>query len=105
MGEFIKNGHLHDTVFDVDVERLARVYAQAALDAAGGPAEQDALMEELESLRDDVIDREPRVVKLFDSELISEERKVAMIDRMFGGRASGTLLNVLKVMARHGRLG
>jgi F-type H+-transporting ATPase subunit delta len=28
-----------------------------------------------------------------------------MIDRMFAGRASATLVNSLKVMARHGRLG
>ena len=41
---------VHDTVFDVSAERLARVYAKAALDAAGGATEQDALMSELESL-------------------------------------------------------
>jgi F-type H+-transporting ATPase subunit delta len=105
MGEFIHSPRVIDAVFDVSVERLARVYAQAALDAAGGLAEQDVLMGELESLRDDVIDREPRVRELFASELISEDEKLAMLDRVFAGRTSPLLLNVLKVLTHHGRLG
>ena len=35
---------MHDTVFDVDVERLAGVYAQAGLNAAGDLKAQGALM-------------------------------------------------------------
>ncbi len=105
MGEFIHTARAHDTVFDVSAERLARVYAQAALDAAGGRDQQDALMSELESLKNDVLDREPRLAKLFDSRLISEDEKLTMLDRLFAGRASALLVNVLKVLARHGRLG
>jgi len=105
MGEFIHTSHLHDTVFDVSAERLARVYAEAALDAAGGPAEQDALMAELESLRTDVLDRQLRTGELFSSQLISKDEKVAMLDRVFGGRVSPLLLTFLKVLNKHGRLG
>lgn len=105
MAEFNHTPRIHDTVFDVSAERLARVYAEAALDAAGGPAEQDALMAELESLRDDVLKRQPRLQELFASGLISTDDKLAMIDRLFAGRASTTLLNFLKVLTRHGRLG
>jgi F-type H+-transporting ATPase subunit delta len=105
MGEFIRTPHTHETVFDVGVERLARVYAKAALDAAGGRAEQDALMSELDSLRTDVLDRQPKLIELFASELVSEGEKLALIDRVFGGRASTLLLNVLKVLNEHGRLG
>ena len=47
----------HDTVFDVDVERLARVYAQAVLDAAG--ADQDDVMAELRRLVTDVLNKFP----------------------------------------------
>jgi F-type H+-transporting ATPase subunit delta len=105
MGEFIHTPHMHETVFDVSAERLARVYAEAALDAAGGRAEQDALMTELESLRTDVLDRQPKLLELFASELVSEDEKLAVIDRVFGGRASTLLVNFLKVLNKHGRLG
>jgi F-type H+-transporting ATPase subunit delta len=105
MGEFHHTQHVHDTVFDVSVERLARVYAQAALDAAGDRAGEDALMAELESLRDEVLDREPRVRELFASSLINQDEKLAMVDRMFSGRVAPTTLNFLRVLARHGRLG
>ncbi|MAT69625.1 MAG: ATP synthase F1 subunit delta [Planctomycetaceae bacterium] len=97
--------HRHDTVFDVDLERLAGIYAAAALDAAGDPAAQGGLVEELVSLRDDVLRNHPDLEELFRSELVSQDEKLAMIDRVFGGRASATLVNVLKVMAHHGRLG
>ena len=105
MGEFIHTPRLTDTVFDVSAERLARVYAQAVFNAAGGRAEQDALMDELESLRDDVLARQPKVQELFASELISDDEKHALIDRLFAGRASTLLLNFLKVLNKHGRLG
>jgi F-type H+-transporting ATPase subunit delta len=105
MAEFNLTPRLHDTVFDVDAERIARVYAQAAFAAAGAQAERDSLMDELESLRSDVLDRLPRVEELFKSQLISEDDKLALIDKVFGGRASATLINTLKVMAAHGRLG
>jgi F-type H+-transporting ATPase subunit delta len=105
MGEFIHKPHTHETVFDVSAERLARVYAKAALDAAGGRAAQDALMAELESLRTDVLDRQPKLLELFASELVSEGEKLAVVDRVFGGRASTLLVNVLKVLTKHGRLG
>jgi F-type H+-transporting ATPase subunit delta len=105
MGEFIHTPHTHETVFDVGAERLARVYAEAALDAAGGRAEQDALMAEMESLRTDVLDRQPKLLELFASELVSEDEKLAVLDRVFSGRASKLLLNFLKVLNKHGRLG
>lgn len=105
MGEFIHTPQTHETVFDVSAERLARVYAEAALDAAGSRVEQDALMSELESLRTDVLDRQPKLLELFASELVSEDEKLAVVDRVFGGRASTLLVNFLKVLNKHGRLG
>ena len=105
MGEFNHVPLHHDTVFDVSAERLGRVYAKAALDAAGDRAGQDALMGELEQLRDEVFDRQPKVRELFDSRLISKDDKLAMLDRMFGGKVGTTTLNLLKVLTKHGRLG
>ena len=104
MAEFIHTDRVQDTVFDVDAERLATVYAQAALDAAGGGGEQEALVQELESLVRDVLERDRRIEQMFGSELISEDEKLAMLDRVFAGRTSTTTLHTLKIMVRHKRL-
>ena len=94
-----------DTVFDVDVEQLARVYAQAALDAAGDLAAQDALVAELRGLVEEVLDRFPALEQVFSSALVSQDEKAGVLDRVFGSRLSSTALSFLKVMASHGRLG
>jgi F-type H+-transporting ATPase subunit delta len=56
-------------------------------------------------LRDEVLDREPRVRELFGSRLISKDEKLAMLDRLFAGHLAPTTLNILKVLTKHGRLG
>jgi F-type H+-transporting ATPase subunit delta len=94
-----------ETVFDVDVEKLARVYAQAVLDAAGDAGDQAAVMEELQALVSEVLDRFPDFEQILASELISQDEKLEMIDRVFGGSLSATALSFLKVMGDHGRLG
>jgi len=92
-----------DTVFDVDIEKLARVYAQAGLGAAGDAV--DGLMDELNSLVSDVLDKFPELEQMFGSALVSQEEKLGMLDRVFGGRLSVATLNFLKVLAKHDRLG
>ena len=105
MAEFIHAERLHDAAVDVEREGLARLYAEAAMAAAGGRAEQDALMSEMEQLKSDVLDREPKLIELFSAGQISDDEKVALVDRIFAGRCSTGLLNTMKVMAKHGRLG
>ena len=75
----------YDTVMDVTVERLARVYAQAFLGVADKSADSNALVSELQSL-------------------VSPEQKETVLDKIFGNRASVQVLNFLKVVCRHGRL-
>ncbi len=94
-----------ETVFDVDVEKLARVYAQAVLDAAGDAGGQAAVMDELQALVSEVLDRFPDFEQILASELISQDEKLEMIDRVFGGSLSATALSFLKVMGDHSRLG
>lgn len=103
MAEFIHTDRSQDTVFDVHAERLARVYAIAGLDAAGGGGEQQALVEELESVAD-VLKQDPRLSQIVASELISKDEKIAMLDRLFSAKLLTSTLNLLKVMARHKRL-
>lgn len=95
----------HDNVFDVDAERLGKVYAQAGLDAAGDLASQGSLAEELSSIVTDILEKHTEMEEVFRSELIPQDEKLELLDRVFGGRASDSLLNLLKVMTKHGRLG
>lgn len=93
-----------ETVFDVDVEKLARVYALGGLNAAGGRQAQQNLVDELKQIESDVLVKNPGLEKLFASALVSHEDKLGIIDRVFGKSLSETALNFLKVIGRHGRL-
>lgn len=104
MSEFIHAESAQENVFDVDAERLARVYAEAGLNAAGGIAEQESVVLEMEAVVRDVLSADKRIEEIFGSELIDSTEKVAMLDRILGKQASPKTLNLLKVMARHGRL-
>lgn len=104
MAEFIHTDRVRDTVFDVDAERLAGVYASAGLDAAGGIGEQEQVVNELEAIVGEVLSLDSRLQQILASVLIAAEEKTSMLDRIFGGKVSTTTLNLLKVMARHKRL-
>lgn len=95
----------HETVMDVGVQRLGDIYAKAALGAAGDLSAQQSLVEELESLVAEALDPHPRLEEVFRSALIGEEEKLALLDRLFAETASEKLLNLLRVMTRHRRLG
>jgi len=94
----------HDTVMDVTEERIARVYAVAFMEVAAKTKDATALVDEVNSLVDDVLATFPRLEEAFRSALVSSEQKEQSIDRVFGKRASVPVLNFLKVLARHGRL-
>ena len=58
------------------------------------------------SLVDDVLDRFPQLEEMFHSALVSPEQKEQLLDRVFGKRWHRRhVLNFLKVLSRHGRLG
>src|SRR3989304_5307553 len=95
----------HDTVMDVTEEQIARVYAQAFMGVAAKSPNATALVDEIASLVDDVLDSFPRLEHMLRSELVSPEEKEQLLDRVFRGRASDPVLNFLKVLSKHGRLG
>lgn len=105
MSESAKHHSSDETVFDVDVEKLARVYAQAGLDAAGDHQSQQALVDELNAVVSEVLNRHPELEKIFASALVSQDDKLGMLDRVFSGKLTDKALNFLKVIAKHGRLG
>jgi F-type H+-transporting ATPase subunit delta len=95
----------HDTVMDVTEEQIARVYAKAFLGATEKSVDADGMVEELTSFSDDVLNRFPKFEQTLRSSLVSQEQKEGMLGRILQGKASKDVLNFLKVLSRHGRLG
>lgn len=95
----------HETVLDITAEQIAHVYAQAFLAVANKTANVAGCVEELQSLVTDVLNNFPDLEEVFRSGLIAHDHKEQVIDEVLGGRASAEVINFLKVLARHGRLG
>jgi len=81
------------------------VYVQAFLAVAANAGREAELVAEVESFVNDVLDRFPELEDALRSEFIDAEDKLAVLDRIFQGRASTPVLNFLKVLAIRGRLG
>jgi F-type H+-transporting ATPase subunit delta len=67
-------------------------------------ADPTALVGEVGSIVEDVLQSYPKFEQTLRSELVSPEDKARMLDRVFHGRVSNQVLNFLKVLAAHGRL-
>ncbi len=89
---------------DIGKQQIAAVYAKALLGAAENAHTTDAVVEELDSLVDDVLARFPHFEIVIGSSRISQDEKTQLIDRVLGGRASENLLVFLKVLNQHERL-
>jgi F-type H+-transporting ATPase subunit delta len=100
----VENAARHHTVLDVDSERVARVYAEALLRAAEPAGQTDEILEELESLVEDVFAANSESEAFFGA-AIGRDRKAAVIQSAFGSRASELLVNFLLVLNDHERLG
>jgi F-type H+-transporting ATPase subunit delta len=90
---------------DIGAERIARVYAQAIIEAADGKNCRDEVIAELEQFVSEVLPKVPRAREVFDSPRVSVDQKNALIDRFAVGRLRPTTVHALHVLARHGRLG
>jgi F-type H+-transporting ATPase subunit delta len=95
----------HETVLDTSAMQVAGVYAKAFLGATEAARQTEALVPELDSLVVDVLDRLPSLDTVLSSSMVAHDDKVRLIDRALGGRASPLLINFLKVLSAHGRLG
>ena len=90
---------------DISAQRVARVYAQAIIEAADKKNCRSEVIEELESFVCDVLPKVPRAVEVFASPKVAIEQKSALIDRIAAGRMQPITVHALHVLARHGRLG
>jgi F-type H+-transporting ATPase subunit delta len=92
----------HATVMDVGEQRVARVYADALLNAAGPNAGD--VMDELDALLSQVLQADPRLFVFLASAAISRGLKAKALRDALTGRASLVLLNFLLVLNDHDRL-
>jgi F-type H+-transporting ATPase subunit delta len=93
------------TVLDPSAMRVAGVYGKAFLGATEAAGQTEALVAELDSLVVDVLDQLPNLDTVLSSAMVAHADKVRLIDQALGGRASPVLVNLLKVVSAHGRLG
>jgi len=90
---------------DIAADRVAKVYAQAIVEAADAAGCSREVLGELGMLARDVLPKVPDAAAVFSSPKVSAEEKGRIIDRIAGGRMQATTTNALHVLARHGRLG
>jgi F-type H+-transporting ATPase subunit delta len=94
----------HETVLDAGSRRVARVYAEALLDAAEKHGETGRVLEEFASLVEDLFRADPQFEAFLASGAISRKPKAEVIHRTFDGKASDTFRNFLLVLNDHLRL-
>jgi len=90
---------------DIAADRVAKVYAQAIVEAADAAGCRREVLTELAVLARDVLPKVPEAAVVFSSPKVSAEDKGRIIERIAGGRMQATTTNALHVLARHGRLG
>ena len=93
-----------EPIADVSAQRVARVYAEALLNAADKQGQSDDVVEALESLIRDLFKAEPQLEAFLTSSAVGRERKARVIDKVFENKASVLFVDFLKVLNRHERL-
>jgi F-type H+-transporting ATPase subunit delta len=89
---------------DVGAMHVARVYAEALLDAAVKRNQPDLVLEELRELVETILEPNPQLVDFFANKTISKEKKAELLQKVFPGRVSELLANFLLVLNEHERL-
>jgi F-type H+-transporting ATPase subunit delta len=89
---------------DIGAKRLATVYAEALLGAADKAGQTAQVIEEVDSIIDDVIKNDRRLDVLFAGAAVGRKVRAEAIDKAFKGRASDTFHRFLLVLNDHDRL-
>ncbi len=90
---------------DIAADRVAKIYAQAIVEAAEAAGCRREVIDELGLLAREVLPKVPDATVVFASPKVSTDDKARIIDRLAKGRMRDTTVNSLHVLARHGRLG
>lgn len=94
-----------DTVLDSREGQLARVYAEALLNAADKAGKSAALLEQLDSLVNDLFVRQPLFAVFLASSAIKRETKGQILRTTFAKAAEPVFFDFLMVLNAHDRLG
>src|SRR5437868_30224 len=89
---------------DAGKQHLGTVYAKALLGAAEKAGPADHVVEELEAIVTDVLNKLPTLDAMLRTPRLTHEERLPILDRAFGGRVSPTTMTFLKVVSKHGRL-
>jgi F-type H+-transporting ATPase subunit delta len=85
-------------------QRIARVYAEALLNAAEGADAVEDIREELRQVVQELFRAAPQFEEFLASGIISRDNKEKVIRSAFDGKASEMFFHFLLVLARHDRL-
>ena len=88
---------------DPSAVAIARMYADAFLDAGPADQAQDSI-EELKSFIEEVYAKFPDFATLLSSPNVNKDAKLGIIERVVANRTTPRVGNFLKVLARHERL-
>ncbi len=91
------------TVFDDDSAGVVRNYADALLAASGD--ESGPVLDELDAVVSDVVRGQPRFARAMASHALKADDKDRLLVQLFDGKALPTVVNFLRVLNRHGRIG
>jgi F-type H+-transporting ATPase subunit delta len=89
---------------DVTAQRVARVYAEALLNAAEKKGQGDAVLEELNGLIFEIFKNEPKLEILLSGAALGRRRREEVIKNVFGGNTSDVFFNLLLVLNDQERL-
>lgn len=103
MAEATPDTRVNSVLNDPSAAAVARVYADAYLDAVPA-AEMAQAVAEFGSFVDEVYAKSPEFITILNSAMVSRDDKLALIDRLTANRMSPLFGNFLRVLANHDRL-
>ncbi|MBA2115800.1 ATP synthase F1 subunit delta [Bremerella alba] len=89
--------------FDLSRQRIGSVYAKALLGAADDAGQTEVVLDEFGSLIHDVIAQRDDLRHVISGSILSEEQRIAVLDKAFGDKMNSVLLTFLKVVTQHDR--
>ncbi|RCS41238.1 ATP synthase F1 subunit delta [Bremerella cremea] len=92
-----------NSTFDLGRQRIGTVYAKALLGAADDAGQTAVVLEELQSLLDDVIAQREDLRHALAGSILTEEQRIDVLNKAFGDKMNPVLLTFLKVVNQHGR--
>jgi F-type H+-transporting ATPase subunit delta len=93
------------TVFDDETPEVTGSYSEALINAAEKAGKTEAVLDELDGIVADVLVAHPKFADLLGSPTVSAQDKDRILTDAFEGRALPTVVQFLRVLNRHGRLG